>query len=796
MLNRTALSLLVIIGGLLPIQLMAQPAPKIDAPPREYFQRGTYTELTLSGENLGEAKEIKVSGAAGIVATVVSPGSAPVGVESSAAGISAVSQSDVKKLSISISVSTNASLTERELRVVTPFGVSNPISVRVSDLPEVNSGSENTSLANAQMIEMPATVNGVIANAAESDFFKIKANQNEHIILDVYAFRLGSPLDSSLAVLDNAGKELARNEDAAGLDSILDFKAPESGEYIVQLRDFRYQGGGNYKYRLRAGVLPHVTSTYPYGGRRGENVEVELTGVNLDGASKIILNLASDAALGKQEIRTTATRGVSNPFPFDVSDLPQFYEKEPNTAIDQADAVVIPVAINGKIGKEKDYDAFKFHAEKDQQIIFEVFAFRYGSKLDALLTLTDEHGNILQRNDDAASEDARLDHRFSEEGDYVILIEDLLGRGGDEYGYRMTATTPQPDFSAVFLADVSRVHRDGRVPVRCEVNRVNGFNAPVIFKAENLPTGIYAEPLLVPADATSGLLLLNASAEAALGSFPLKVMATAVMSGNRGHEAQPIAGEKAARGGFLTVLEAAPFSIETATLMAGIEQNQSGTIEVVVNRKQGFNGEIKITPEGFSIGRDPIGKSFDFQPLTIKAGENHGSLSLKTKLDSEIATRTVVCRGESEVGGQLMATYSSAIPIGTTSVPFVLSTSLKKLVVTAIPSGSSSAAAEGVFLAKAERRDGFEGEIELKLEGVPEGVTATVVNIPAKANEIPVKLVASEKGPVGKDFQLTLTGTGTHKDRIYRFKPAAVTLTINAPEPAENKDPKLANAEK
>src|SRR3954468_9249055 len=180
MLNRTALSLLVIIGGLLPIQSMAQPAPKIDAPPREYFQRGTYTELTLSGENLGEAKEIKVSGAAGIVATVVSPGSAPVGVESSAAGISAVSQSDVKKLSISISFSNNAALTERELRVVTPFGVSNPISVRVSDLPEVNSGSENTSLANAQMIEMPATVNGVIANAAESDFFKIKANQNEH----------------------------------------------------------------------------------------------------------------------------------------------------------------------------------------------------------------------------------------------------------------------------------------------------------------------------------------------------------------------------------------------------------------------------------------------------------------------------------------------------------------------------------------------------------------------------------------------------------------------------------------
>ena len=251
-----------------------------------------------------------------------------------------------------------------------------------------------------------------------------------------------------------------------------------------------------------------------------------------------------------------------------------------------------------------------------------------------------------------------------------------------------------------------------------------------------------------------------------------------------------------AKEGFLTILEAAPFSIEPATLMAGIEQNQSGNIEIVVDRKSGFNGEIKITPEGFSIGRDPIGKSFDFQPLTIKPGEIRGTLHLKTKLDSEIATRTMVLRGESEANGQNVATYSSAIPVGTAPVPFVLSTTLKKVVITAIPSGSTSAAAEGVFLVKAERRDGFDDEIELKLEGVPEGVTATVEKIPAKSEEIPLKVLASDKAPTGKDFSLTITGTGTHKDRIYKFQPGAVTLTINAPEPVETKEPKLANAQK
>src|SRR3954447_6632790 len=99
MLKRTALSLLVVSSGLFPFQSIAQPAPKIEPLTREYFQRGTHTELTLAGENLGEAKEIKVSGASGIVVTAISRGSTPIGIESSSGGISTVSQSDIKNLS-------------------------------------------------------------------------------------------------------------------------------------------------------------------------------------------------------------------------------------------------------------------------------------------------------------------------------------------------------------------------------------------------------------------------------------------------------------------------------------------------------------------------------------------------------------------------------------------------------------------------------------------------------------------------------------------------------------------------
>ena len=79
---------------------------------------------------------------------------------------------------------------------------------------------------------------------------------------------------------------------------------------------------------------------------------------------------------------------------------------------------------------------------------------------------------------------------------------------------------------------------------------------------------------------------------------------------------------------------------------------------------------------------------------------------------------------------------------------------------------------------------------------MPEGIVATVTNIAAKASESALKLLATEKTPSGTNVQLTLTGTGQHKDRTYRFQAAPITLTINAPEKEEKKEekkePKLA----
>lgn len=772
----------------------AQPVPKLNGASRDYVTRGSTVDLVFSGENLAQVREFIVSGESGVTLAIIPVAKPTVNVESSGGGLSTVLPPEEKTLIAKLAVAVAAPLGAREIRASGPGGVSNPVTLNISHLPEIADSNANSSFSAAQTVALPVAITGRIAAGGETDHYRFSAKKGEHVVFEVYAYRMGSPLDSSLTILDKNGKELARNEDTKGLDSVLDFAVPEDGDYVVQLRDFRFQGGGNFNYRLIGGALPYAYSVFPFGGQRGTRVELEAQGPNFDNGGKMILNIEPNALLGRQDIRISAGKGLSNPFPFEVSELPQFLEKEPNSALDQADNVGLPVAINGKIDGPNDYDAFRFHAEKDQFVVFEVLAGRYGSQLDALLTLSDELGNVIQRNDDATGADARIEHRFAAAGNYHIIVEDLLGRGGVNFGYRLTASAPKPNYAVSFQPDTARIHRGGHLPIRCEVNRMSGFNGTVRVELKDLPPGLYGEPLVFAPDGpAAGYLMLVATESAPLGTVPLRLASAALLNGE--WVARPSSPVSGAKGTFLTVVDEVPFTLSPLTLMSSIEQEQSADLVVFAQRKQGFNGEIKLTVEGFSNGRDNgVGRSFDYNPVVIKPNELKGVLNLRAKLGCEIDSRPVLVRGESVVNGQPVVQYSSFVPVTTREIPFVLTTSMKKVTVTAVPPGSKSAAAEAFFTIRAERRAGFNGDINIAVEGAPEGVAVTAEKIAPNSSETTIRLLASDKAPAGKEFNLTFKGTGVFNDRNYRYNPSAVTLSVNAPEPVEAKPAAITSA--
>jgi hypothetical protein len=284
-------------------------------------------------------------------------------------------------------------------------------------------------------------------------------------------------------------------------------------------------------------------------------------------------------------------------------------------------------------------------------------------------------------------------------------------------------------------------------------------------------------------------MLLSATAAAPLGSFPLRIAGAASIAGKSvSRPGEPILGDKAVKESFLTILDTAAFSLDPVTLSAEVEQNRSGSIEIMVQRREGFTGPIKLSAEGFSAGKDPITKSLDIGEATLKPTESMGKIKLTARQDSEIGTRTILVRGEATVDGQAVVQYSREIPVTITQIPFVLSSTLPRLSVTALPQSSDSAAREASTTVKVERRDGFTNELQVTVEGMPAGIIPTLEKIPANGGETTLKIVATEKAAVGTN-SITILGTGLHKDRNYKFRTGAIALVVSAPEPTEQKPP-------
>lgn len=94
------------------------------------------------------------------------------------------------------------------LRPKTPLGRSfRTVRLALGDEPEVEAAGTNTTPATAQRVTLPATINGRIQS---EQYFRFAAHKGQQFVFEVIARRLGSELDSEIAVLDARGKPVER----------------------------------------------------------------------------------------------------------------------------------------------------------------------------------------------------------------------------------------------------------------------------------------------------------------------------------------------------------------------------------------------------------------------------------------------------------------------------------------------------------------------------------------------------------------------------------------------------------
>ena len=68
--------------------------------------------------------------------------------------------------------------------------------------------------------------------------------------MQAFAYRIGSPLDTVIAVLKPDGEVLVANDDDETHDSRVRVEIPADGEYFVRVTDKRKQGGPAFIYRV------------------------------------------------------------------------------------------------------------------------------------------------------------------------------------------------------------------------------------------------------------------------------------------------------------------------------------------------------------------------------------------------------------------------------------------------------------------------------------------------------------------------------------------------------------------
>lgn len=148
--------------------------------------------------------------------------------------------------------------------------------------------------------------------------------------------------------------------------------------------------------------------------------------------------ISEDAQLGPAIWRLSCASGGTGGRPFIVGDLPEYIENEPNSVIDEAEVVSLPVTINGQIAGENDIDYFSFSASSGDVVTIDVVAGRLGSALDPVVELRDDLGQRVLAQQIRVGADPVLAFRAKRDGQHHLLISGVTYKGGPSYVYRVT----------------------------------------------------------------------------------------------------------------------------------------------------------------------------------------------------------------------------------------------------------------------------------------------------------------------------------------------------------------------
>lgn len=400
-------------------------------------------------------------------------------------------------------------------------GASRPFSFETGRIPETVENEPNDAHSSAEPIEsLPIVVNGRLNQSGDVDSFAVTLKAGQWLVADLACYRLGSPVDPFLHLTDASGYKLAFGNDSATLDPLLSFQCERDGVYSVQVAGFAFPpkstvsltGGSSCVYRLRLTTGPYIQQAFPPALASASRAQpVQLLGWNLSGTNRwtsVLVEPRPTPIDGTGGRIPVGPADMAFPFLLESSALPGDLEIEPNHPPAAAHPIVIPSVTHGRIDPAGDEDVFTFHADKDQELEFEIIASNRNSPLDAVVSIENADGKSLTVHDDTSAvlePDPRFVWKAPATGDFRVRVADLTGAGGDDFIYSLHLSTVRPGFSPRLDRHSLRLEpaNDFRDDVTVEVERRHGHNGPLAVAAIGLPDGVtVTAPNLAPGQNT------------------------------------------------------------------------------------------------------------------------------------------------------------------------------------------------------------------------------------------------------------------------------------------------------
>jgi hypothetical protein len=417
---------------------------------------------------------------------------------------------------------------------------------------------------------------------------------------------------------------------------------------------------------------------------------------------KLKLTVAADAELGPREFRIATPQGVSSIGLVTITDTPTVLEKEPNNTRDQAQAIELPVVVNGKVQANEDVDVFRFSARAGEELAFVVEAARLEDKIhdlqnhiDPIILLTDASGRELATSDDYFRADPLLLYRVEKDGDYCVQVRDVRYMGDPRWTYALTATR-RPFVTAVHpLA----VRRGGTTELRPVGSGLGGVTTIPLRVPDGWECGVRGVQLETPAGTTNPVSVVVSDLDESVET-----------EDNNDFEH---AGLLAVPGGVSGRMDA---------------DNDVDCYKFAAKKGQAFRFEIQARRldsllDSYLAIIDHGGKELASNDDLTDAGltSKDSRIDWAAPADGEYA---VLVRDLNGRGGPAFVYHLTARPA---EPDFALECDSDKAL---LGPGSSTA-----WYVKVARENGFAGDVRLEVAGLPAGVTAAPATIPAKLNQ-------------------------------------------------------------